>query len=182
MLDHRHLDSMLVAIRAIVSFVTDQIYTLRNSNPDDLRLDFFESLLSETVTITRSVLSPVQLASLILGVGRQFEPHHFQHLFPLPFRSGDAKGYITIRDLFSFAVTHGTLSVAASSLPLFDKKEMLHQHCMSLLHHCITTLFKFVDPELITDLSCLQEEGLFMQQIFRYTIKLEDSNDAIEAD
>ena len=75
-----------------------------------------------------------------------------------------------------------TLPVASSSLPIFKTTEVLHEHCLDLLHHCITVILGFVSANGSangsTGLWCLREECFFLQQIYNYTVKLEDSFEA----
>ena len=72
--------------------------------------------------------------------------------------------------------------MASSSLPIFKTTEVLHEHCLDLLHHCITVILGFVSANGSangsTDLWCLREECFFLQQIYNYTVKLEDSFEA----
>lgn len=170
-------DSTTAAIRVIVSFITDQLYRLRNVRSVD-RLSFYERMLADIVGLTKSSLSTVQFACIYLSIARQLEHHHLDQLFPLPLQSEAALNYITVKDLFTTSVNKRTLPVASSSLPIFTSTAILHEHCLDLLHHCVTTVLNFVAAVDSTNLWCIREECFFLQQIYNYTAKLEDSFEA----
>ena len=173
----------MASIRVIVSFVTDQLYRLRNIKSVD-RLSFYEKMLTDFVGLTKASLSTVQFTCTYLNIARQLEQHHLDQLFPLPLRSEDSLGTISVKDLFHTAVNKGSLPVASSSLPLpiFESTETLHQHCLQLLHHCISAIFDFLAKNDSMNLWCIREECFFLQQIYNYTMKLEDSFDAQQVD
>ena len=173
----RCYDSTMAAIRVIVSFVTDQLHQLRNVRSKD-RLSFYERMLTDIVGVTRSSLTTVQFACIFLSIARQLEHYHLEHLFPLPYQAESTLKYITVEDLFNTSVMKKTLPVASSSLPIFETTELLHDYCLDLLHHCLTSVLGFVCADDFTNLWCLREECFFLQQIFNYTVKLEDSYEA----
>jgi len=200
----RFFDSTVMATRVIISYVTDQLHRLHNVRSVD-RLSFYERMLADTVALTKSSLSSVQFACIFLSIARQLEHYHLDHLFPLPVQSSaidtatntktktktnananvvatTTLTHITVKDLYNTSVAKRTLPVASSSLPIFKTTEVLHDHCLDLLHHCITVILGFVSANGSangsTDLWCLREECFFLQQIYNYTVKLEDSFEA----
>lgn len=170
-------DSTNACIRVIVSFITDQLHQLRNIRSVD-RLSFYERMLAEIVFLTKSSLNTVQFACVFLSIARQLEHYHLDHLFPLPLPTESKVKYITVEDLFNASVMKKSLPVASSSLPIFENTDKLHEYCLDLLHHCITTIFDFVSEDECATLWCIREEFVFIQQIFNYTVKLEDSFEA----
>lgn len=160
---------------------------------------FIKGLLSNTVVIAQSAMSSIQFTSLILNIGRQLELHQFDVLFPLKLpnivtklelhddfflshssrKVSHSKSTIrmtTVSDLCSIAVAAGSVLVASSALPLLTKKKLTYKQCIQLLYHCITTLFNFDMKENNGNLLLVQEECAFMYQLFRYGLKLENSN------
>lgn len=179
----KQYDSTTAAIRVIVSFVTDQLYRLRNVRSVE-RLSFYEKMLTDLIGLTKASLSTVHFTCIFLNIARQQEQHHLEQMFPLPLKLEDSLEHISVKDLFYTAVRKGSLPVASSSLPLpiFNSTETLHQHCLELLHHCVTNIFAFLEDNGSTNSWCIREECFFLQQIHNYTMKLEDSFDAQQVD
>jgi hypothetical protein len=170
-------DSTNASTRVIVSFITEQLHRLRNVRSVD-RLSFYERMLADIVGLTISSLNTVQFACVFLSIARQLEHYHLDHLFPLPLQTESEVKYITVEDLFNSSVMKKSLPVASSSLPIFENTDKLHEYCLDLLHHCITSIFDFVSEDEFASLWCIREEFVFIQQIFNYTVKLEDSFEA----
>lgn len=158
------------------------------------------SLFAEVVDAVRCSVTPVQLASLLLGVGRQIEPHCFHCLFPLPpsieahrdetivTRTPNkvSPKYVvsklhsyewrTVEDLYSAAVRNGSLSISSSALPLCSSKPSTHEKCNELLHHCLESLETNTasDSSILFDTS--GEARLLLRDLFRFGVKLEDAD------
>ena len=150
---------------------------LRNVRSVD-RLSFYEQMLADIVYIAKSSLSRVQFASIFLSIARQLEHYHLEHLFPLLYQKESSLKYITVEDLFNTAVAEKSLPIASSSLPIFEDTDVLHNYCLDLLHHCLTSVLSFVSAEDSSNLWCMREECYFLQQIYNYTVKIEDSFEA----
>lgn len=172
-------ETTFAGLRTIVSFITELESELERQGTREAlqRYNFIHTMQSALAQITLSALIQLQFVSLFLNVGRQLEPHHFHSLFPLSLSTTDhnPNHSLALQDLFDIAVVEGSFSVPAAALPLFSNKRKVHNLCVNLLHHCITTSFDFLDPKSV-DVGCLREEFRSFQQLFSYTSKLEDSN------
>eukprot|EP00549_Striatella_unipunctata_P008153 CAMPEP_0118678292 /NCGR_PEP_ID=MMETSP0800-20121206/3131_1 /TAXON_ID=210618 ORGANISM="Striatella unipunctata, Strain CCMP2910" /NCGR_SAMPLE_ID=MMETSP0800 /ASSEMBLY_ACC=CAM_ASM_000638 /LENGTH=450 /DNA_ID=CAMNT_0006574119 /DNA_START=126 /DNA_END=1475 /DNA_ORIENTATION=+ len=139
-------------------------------------------LLAEIVVAVKSMLTPIQFASLFLGIGRQMEPHFYHLLFPLPQTSPleekspeDAES-TTIDDLYKVAWDGGATAVACASLPLLSSREESYKCCTDLLKHCLASLmlsFSYAE-ESILDLSA--EARTVIHELFLFGLKLEHAN------
>jgi len=224
----QHEDAILTSLRVIILRVVDSIssaskrmemqdqisheeehFELENNTTTPIVQPSLlaKSLLYEIVSISREAFDPLQFSSLFLGIGRQLEPHHFSHLFPLPSTphhipshskhtfhptidtndcTGSLKGDLThkvhslstVEDLFTVCVECGSLSVAASALPLYSSQIQSHSKCCELLHHCLTKTGQNNNPDMPFALDTSTEERLFISQLFCYGLKLEDAEES----
>lgn len=199
----KYFDTTMVAVRTIVTCLTvfisstmdksDEI-TVGNSEVNNV-IKIVEDALSRILTFARGSMSDIHFASLFLSTGRQLEPHQCNHLFPLLFSAHTpSKSLITdledniknvplsisVQDLYSSAVTAGSLTVAASALPLLDVKKFTHKQCMLLLHHSISTILRLSTVNGKQCISCIREECVFFRQLYLYGLKLEDSANMLE--
>lgn len=158
-------------------------------------LKIAEDALSRILTFARGSMSDIHFASLFLSTGRQLEPHQCNHLFPLLLsahassksliinledHSNNVPLSISVQDLYYSAVAAGSLTVAASALPLLDVKKFTHKQCMLLLHHSISTILSLSTVGGNQCISCIREECLFFRQLYLYGLKLEDSANMFE--
>ncbi len=171
-------ETTFAGLRAIVSFLTEleAENESQNTREEIETCKFLQKMQAALVRITISALFQLQFVSLFLNVGRQLEPHHFHSLFPLSLstKQNVSNQSLNLQDLFDMAVADGSFSVPAAALPLFSDRRTVHNLCVNLLHHCISTIFSFSDAHSI-QVGYLREEFRSMQQLYCYTVKLEDS-------
>jgi len=178
-----NFETTFAGLRAIISFLTELVAEKVRHNADEEaeRQSFLKATQAALVRITISALIQVQFISLFLNVGRQLEPHHFKSLFPLALavdREGSDQ-VLSLQDLFDMAVEDGSFSVPGAALPLFSNKKIVHSLCVNLLHHCINKILQFGSANEL-DIKCLREECRSIQQLYCYTIKIEDSEKALQ--
>ncbi len=171
-------ETTFAGLRAIVSFLTEleAENESQNTREEIETCKFLQKMQAALVRITISALFQLQFVSLFLNVGRQLEPHHFHSLFPLSLstKQNISNQYLSLQDLFDMAVADGSFSVPAAALPLFSDRRTVHNLCVNLLHHCISTIFSFSNVHSV-QVGYLREEFRSMQQLYCYTVKLEDS-------
>merc|ERR1712232_710817 len=140
------------------------------------------TVLSKLVSVVRMSMNDMHISFLFLSAGRQLEPHQCNHLFPLPLSrqpsiksvvgvKDDMPSAMEVNDLYSFAVIDGSLTVAASALPLLTPKQFTHKQCIQLFHHSISSIVNICIHDEKFHLSCLREECLYLRQLYLYGLK-----------
>jgi hypothetical protein len=129
-------------------------------------------LLENLARSLKYILSPLQFALLVLDVGRQMEPGLVQYLFPLRLSANQST---TTVDLLHDTLENGSITGAASVLPLFGDHSILRLSCMRILKHCLDAIGEATrDPHCSGFESC-PEERLLLRDIFHYALKLDGS-------
>ena len=192
--ENKHFDSTFVALKTIVTFLIECIYSSQQKiasgqeNIDDETLSIFTAqMLTKVIEIASKGLDSVQFSFLFLSIGRQLEPHHCNHLFPI-LNSSHTHTYQSLSpefegssaedaplSLYLEAVHAGSLSIASSALPLLSQKRLTHQRCIKLLHHCITQIFQSCDCKNRRTISFFSQECILMQPLLQYAMKIEES-------
>jgi len=129
--------------------------------------------------LSKKALTSSQFSMLFLGIARQVEPHYLDVLFPLCWPYVDNTGFIkdfslhkSVEDLCFDAAEFGSLSVAASALPLFGKRQEAHRACIEMIQHCLNVIGE-KSINIITEQQC-SEEIIILSDLFSYGLKLED--------
>jgi len=201
----KYFDTSMVTVRTIVTCLTVFISSITEKSDEagvggyevNSLVNIVEDVLSRILTFARESMSDIHFASLFLSTGRQLEPHQCNHLFPLLLSTHPAAKSlisdiedisisvplsITVQDLYSSAVAAGSLTVAASALPLFAVQQFTQKQCIMLLHHSISTILRLCTLDGEQCISCISEECLFIRQLYLYGLKLEDSAGMLEFD
>lgn len=173
--------ALVVALRLLLIRSVELISSESDRNEVSSRHSLFLSttIFADVVDAARQHLSPMQFASLFLGIGRQIEPSYLPHLFPLPHdgRTSSKQWHQcrSVEDLFLNSIRNGSISVPSSALPLFSSKNLSLKMCGSLLSHCLVTFGANAECPKSTAFDLSVEERRLMRGIFRFGVKMEDS-------
>ena len=173
--------ALVVALRLLLIRSVELISGESDRNQLSSRHSLFLSttIFADVVDAARQHLSPMQFASLFLGIGRQIEPSYLPHLFPLPY-DGRTSNKLwhqcrSVEDLFLNSIRNGSISLPSSALPLFSSKNLSLKMCGSLLSHCLVTFEANAESPKSTAFDFSVEERRLMRGIFRFGVKMEDS-------
>lgn len=101
---------------------------------DAKMLDVTRIMLRLIINVIVSVLQTVEAISLLITSARMIETSVLQLLFPLPL---SLNRDISLESLARKALELGSITVAASALPLFSSKKMAHIECINMLHKAL---------------------------------------------
>jgi len=171
-------DSFRVALGTIVPFIIDMVYTSYQSDRHELRLS--KMLLSQIVSGTRLALMPLEFVSVYINIGRLLEPHHFDCLFPLPsedMHSNVSATQVSSLDaMISLSTMCGSAKILSSSLTINPRKYSSHKLCNQLFHHHMTKILNSTRLDGDMQANIVLEDLPYVMQLYRYSLKLEDSN------
>jgi hypothetical protein len=136
------------------------------------RSDERSVIIATFVSALWYVIGPLHFTSLILEVGRQMEPGLVPYLLPLQL---PGIGEFTAYDLFRRALESGSISTAASALPLFDDHHELCSSGVAVLGHCLNAVLDSSRRRDNISFDFALEERLSLCDIFHYTLKLDVS-------
>lgn len=169
-------DTVVMAMRLLVLRSVEWI-------SNEPKSDFALSIFATIIDLLREALPTVQIASLLLGIGRQVEPSCLKKLFPLPSSSlvetpdldlpDEARQNIdllSVEDLYVASTQKGSMSIPMSSLPLLSSRFTSLQECGDLLYHCLSTIgMNFGENSFDT---CFRERA-YIRDLFRFGAQLE---------
>jgi len=195
-------DLLLPSLSMIVIFLVERLYSnvpKQQSNYNTHSIHqiqqstlFFKIFLHKIVELIKESTNPIKYASFFLSIGRQLEQHYFDILFQFLSTSTNeriSKGHfyhckinpsdinsniITVQDFFDTSLSFGSISIAASSLPLFTKYISTKIKCNGLFHHCITNLFKTFANTNTLNYSQILTDYASLQQLYHYGMKFDD--------
>lgn len=196
----RNKDSVMMASRLLILrsieivATASKAHSISPSEVTESNLLLSTTYFAGTVDVVRHSTTNLQYASLFLQVGRQVEPSHLEYLFPLPLppkssssganyskfkqlrnsRMLDKSNARTVSDLVTICVEERSLAAAASALPLFSTKTQALNYSQMLLDEAIDSFVKNTMSHEC-DFDSTGEERQVIGDIFRFAIKLEDS-------
>lgn len=166
-------DVCFKSLQLLLSRLVEYVGSLKRKHTTD---PLSYSMVAALVEFSRSHMSPLHFAGSILEIGRHLEPCHVDSLFPLPMIDGQRMEIgETVMDLLYIALDNGSVSIAASSLPLLVDNAVLKSTCQSILQHCLETVDKYFDSYFDSGYYMLSEEQLVASDVLRYSFKLVDA-------
>lgn len=178
--------SLDAALRIIILSTLDMLQVIGDEDSSRMvNRSLLTSLLLEAVTIARDSLTPVHFSFFFLSLARQLEPRNYSLLFPLRFLTDTSNSDTiprlehehifsrSVEHLFMEAVKAGTISFAASGLPMLKSQDASHRICVKMLHYCLQVI---ADDCSSSDVEYHRlEEHTILRELFQYGMKVEDS-------
>lgn len=212
--EKEHDESIITSLKVLIlrssEYLADVSSSLESAMATQMNLDsvnlttqFAKCILCTITSIAKDSLSPVEFASLFLGLGRQIEPHQFDVLFPLlvkspfeellsnsfesnsllntsiPLTPNQDSGHheVTVEDLFQISMKSGSIWIAASALPIFVSNFNSHLQCLNLLKSCLDVIGNSKVFSNIKFTMNSEEEKHVIQQLYLFGLKLEDADE-----